>query len=484
MKIVRNTAIDQYRRNNKQNEWLSEQGKCGEETSTFIKSVEDREFLQQLLQAVPTEYREIIKLRCYYGFSAKETGNILGISEGNVNKRLERARKLITDRLEWEEEFGNETGKKVRSDNGKLGQEIEEEQFWKEEQIHDFSKDYQNKKQRLLSLAETNREKKTMFHNYVIRRILQAVAAVIIVVGISFTVYAMTKNGEAIQVEIEKGAQTIFVEVERKKECADVIAVPEYLPEGYEVWDEEKEKYSLGKYSFGGVWGANGITILVDEWMEKEQFPYKTCEIWQTGNVKKLLIDRGEESGYRWGLLQFYEKEGYVVQMFAASFIPKEEVLEIGKQIKIYEKDDFYEREKEKSINKKVTLGEKIEYPNYAKGCSLQVTDIVFSEVEDEVHKIDGPVKKMEVTVKLQNTTDKLWEELPVYPVFYSPLMENEPPYDLKGGVSDSKYNGKYYVRLEPHSEKEVYFTFIVAEEGLEEGYLEFFGKDNLKLFE
>ena len=189
----------------------------------------------------------------------------------------------------------------------KLGQEIEEEQFWKEEQIHDFSKDYQNKKQRLFSLAETNREKKVMFHNCVIRRILQAAAAVIIVVGISFTVYAMTKNGEAIQVEIEEGAQTIFVEVERKKECADVIAVPEYLPEGYEVWDEEKEKYSLGKYSFGGVWGANGITILVDEWMEKEQFPYKTCEIWQTGNVKNLLIDRGEEPGYRWGLLQCYE---------------------------------------------------------------------------------------------------------------------------------------------------------------------------------
>lgn len=43
----------------------------------------------------------------------------------------------------------------------KLGQEIEEEQFWKEEQIHDFSKDYQNKKQRLFSLAETNREKKS-----------------------------------------------------------------------------------------------------------------------------------------------------------------------------------------------------------------------------------------------------------------------------------------------------------------------------------
>lgn len=365
----------------------------------------------------------------------------------------------------------------------KLGQEIEEEQFWKEEQIHDFSKDYQNKKQRLLSLAETNREKKVMFHNCVIRRILQAAAAVIIVVGISFTVYAMTKNRKAIRVEIKEGIQTILIKVERKKECTDVIAVPGYLPEGYEIWDEEKEKYSLGKYSFGGVWGANGITIQVNDWMEKEKIPYENCEIWKDGRVKNLLIDGGEEAEYRWNLMQFYEEEGYVVEMFAASFIPKEEVLEIGKQIKIYEKDEFSESEKEKITKEKITLGEKIEYPDYAKGCSLQVTDITFSEVEDEVHKIDGPVKKLEVAVKLQNTTDKLWEELPVYPVFYSPLMENEPPYDLKGGVSDSKYNGKYYVRLEPHSEKKVYFTFIVSEEGLEEGYLEFFGKDDLKLF-
>lgn len=129
LKIVRNTAIDQYRRNNKQNEWLSEQGKCGEETSTFIKSVEDREFIQQLLNAVPTEYREIIKLRCYYGFSAKETGDILGLSEGNVNKRLERARKLIADRLEWEEEFDNETGK-IRSDNEKTGTRNRRRAIW------------------------------------------------------------------------------------------------------------------------------------------------------------------------------------------------------------------------------------------------------------------------------------------------------------------------------------------------------------------
>lgn len=128
LKTVRNTAIDQYRRNNKQNEWLSQQEQ-GEETNSFVKSVEDREFIQQLLNAVPTEYREIIKLRCYYGFSAKEIGDILGLSEGNVNKRLERARKLIADRLEWEEEFDNETGK-IRSDNEKTGTRNRRRAIW------------------------------------------------------------------------------------------------------------------------------------------------------------------------------------------------------------------------------------------------------------------------------------------------------------------------------------------------------------------
>lgn len=129
LKIVRNTAIDQYRRNNKQNEWMFEQEQGEEETNTFVKSVEDREFIQQLLNAVSAEYREIIKLRCYYGFSAKETGDILGLSEGNVNKRLERARKLIADRLEWEEEFDNETGK-IRSDNEKTGTRNRRRTIW------------------------------------------------------------------------------------------------------------------------------------------------------------------------------------------------------------------------------------------------------------------------------------------------------------------------------------------------------------------
>ena len=86
------------------------------------------------------------------------------------------------------------------------------------------------------------------------------------------------------------------------------------------------------------------------------------------------------------------------------------------------------------------------------------MTDIVFSEVEDEVHKIDGPVKKMEVTVKLQNTTDKLWEELPVYPCFTAHLWKMNRHTTLKEEFLTASIMESHYVRLEPHSEKESVF--------------------------
>lgn len=61
----------------------------------------------------------------------------------------------------------------------KLGQEIEDEQFGQEEQTHDFSEDYQNRKQSLLSLIETKKENKVIFHNGGMKKFLQAAAAVI-----------------------------------------------------------------------------------------------------------------------------------------------------------------------------------------------------------------------------------------------------------------------------------------------------------------
>lgn len=368
-----------------------------------------------------------------------------------------------------------------------LGQEIEEEQLSKGAEKHDFSEKYQHKKQELLSLAEQQNKKKTVCRNRIIKHILQTAAVLIIVSGISFTAYATAKNDRAIQVDIKehKVLQKLLIEVKRKKEAEECVVVPEYLPEGYMDWDRD---IGIGKYSFGGVRAADGITIAEHNRMEEEELPYEAYEIWKTGNTKNLLVDKGEGNGYRWNMLLFDEKKGHIVQIFAAHFIPKEEVLKIGKHIKIYEKEDFPKMKKEEIEKKTVQIGDKIEYPEYAKGCSLQVTDIVFSNLKDE-----SSGKEMEVTIKLENTTDKLWEELPVCPLFWSPAMEEidmeddnckirELPVEIEGGIPDNPDNKIYYVKLKPHSEKEVHLTYIVPTKGLKEGYLEFFGEFCMKV--
>ena len=131
---------------------------------------------------------------------------------------------------------------------------------------------------------------------------------------------------------------------------------------------------------------------------------------------------------------------------------------------------------KEEIEKKTVQIGDKIEYPEYAKGCSLQVTDIVFSNLKDESSE-----KEMEVTIKLENNTEKLWEELPVFPLFWSPAME-EMPVAIEGGIPANPDNKIYYVNLKPHSEKEVHLTYIVPTKGLKDGYLEFFGEFCMKV--
>lgn len=206
-----------------------------------------------------------------------------------------------------------------------LGQEIEEEQLSKGAEKHDFSEKYQHKKQELLSLAEQQNKKKTVFRNRIIKRILQTAAVLIIVSGISFTAYATAKNNRAIQVEIKEQniIKKLSIEVKRKKESEEIVAVPEYLPDGYEEWD-------VGRYSLGGVWAADGISIAESNGMEEEELPYEAYEIWKTGNTKNLLVDKGEGNGYRWNMMLFDEKKGHIVQIFAAHFIPKEEVLKLS----------------------------------------------------------------------------------------------------------------------------------------------------------
>ncbi|MGC4019029.1 MAG: RNA polymerase sigma factor [Muricomes sp.] len=97
---VKNTAINQYRKNKRENEncvvGLSEDMR-GLNISTMpaIISAENRTVLKQLLKKLDNKQREIIELHCFYGLSYKEIAGILNISEAAAGKRFERARAEI-----------------------------------------------------------------------------------------------------------------------------------------------------------------------------------------------------------------------------------------------------------------------------------------------------------------------------------------------------------------------------------------------------
>lgn len=97
MRVLKTTAIDQYRRNHRESEYTASVEYLEDrKTAVFpMQAVEDREYLISLLYRLPENSLEIIRLRCYYGFTARETAQILGITEDAVNKRLERARRQI-----------------------------------------------------------------------------------------------------------------------------------------------------------------------------------------------------------------------------------------------------------------------------------------------------------------------------------------------------------------------------------------------------
>ena len=63
----------------------------------------ERKELPELLLKLPKNYRVVLHLYYYEGFSVKQTAEILGISESNAQNRLMRARKKLKELIEREE---------------------------------------------------------------------------------------------------------------------------------------------------------------------------------------------------------------------------------------------------------------------------------------------------------------------------------------------------------------------------------------------
>ena len=107
IQVIRNTAINQYRKNAKDAERLTniddstlQVPSPHNEVEQFLQQTEQQEQLAQLLQGLSETDRTILFLRCEQEQSFREIAERLSMKEATVRKRFERARKAIQKQAE------------------------------------------------------------------------------------------------------------------------------------------------------------------------------------------------------------------------------------------------------------------------------------------------------------------------------------------------------------------------------------------------
>jgi len=99
-RIMVNTAINYYKRKLPSLQELNYEhfDTLKVETETIVENISVKE-LHRLIQDLPLKYRQVFKMNAIQGYTHKEIGEILNISDNTSKSRLTRARTLLQDRL-------------------------------------------------------------------------------------------------------------------------------------------------------------------------------------------------------------------------------------------------------------------------------------------------------------------------------------------------------------------------------------------------
>ena len=101
--VVRNKSIDILRRKKRlphvEHEEYHSAAPQRHEPDSSLQQVQLKETIEQGLELLNTQQREIVLLRDYHNFSYAEIAKILGIAKGSVMSRLHRARMALREIL-------------------------------------------------------------------------------------------------------------------------------------------------------------------------------------------------------------------------------------------------------------------------------------------------------------------------------------------------------------------------------------------------
>lgn len=111
-KVAKNTALNHLRKQNKErvcfldiNEF-SDNSRCSISYNAVEREVEDvffRRFLEDSIESLKAEYRQVILLRYGHHLSYKSIARVTNLTEGTVRQRLARAKAMLKKRWlnEW-----------------------------------------------------------------------------------------------------------------------------------------------------------------------------------------------------------------------------------------------------------------------------------------------------------------------------------------------------------------------------------------------
>jgi len=106
-RIVINTALQKYREKNV----LNLISNAVVEEMTVIEVDEEEislDYLLDLIQELPNQYRLVFNLYVLDGYSHKEVAKALQISEGTSKSNLSRARGILKNKIEWNQQEPNQ----------------------------------------------------------------------------------------------------------------------------------------------------------------------------------------------------------------------------------------------------------------------------------------------------------------------------------------------------------------------------------------
>jgi RNA polymerase sigma factor (sigma-70 family) len=98
LRIARNTCIDQARRSKVRRffrPWIAVGDGGDPSPHQRLEQAEAIDIVRQSIKALPTAQRDVLVLREYNDLSYREIADVLGISEGTVMSRLNRARRAV-----------------------------------------------------------------------------------------------------------------------------------------------------------------------------------------------------------------------------------------------------------------------------------------------------------------------------------------------------------------------------------------------------